>query len=678
MGIISNFESSVVFSTRSFNDCNLMSEHQVKALWQPGADLLASSNMTRYIEWLRSENIFDTDGYDALYAWSVDQPAECWTSIARFFDIQFHHPWQHVLRLPETGMIGTRWFEGSKLSYAEHVFRQRNDDRPAIVFASEDGVLEEVSWVMMERQVAALAGWMRARGIASGDRVVSLLPNIPEHVMVFLAANSIGAIWSSCSPDFGVDAIRDRVGQIAPRMVILSDGYRYNGKVFDRTADWRMLMAELDSVREILTVDLIGAELRLFNSVSWKSAIDFPTTDLIFEPVDFSHPIWILFSSGTTGRPKAITHSTGGCLIEHLKALGLHQDLKPGERYFWYSTTGWMMWNYGLSSLLLGATLVLYDGSAGYPDLGRLWHFAREARIHHFGGGAAFYTACMRSGMSFLPDAFPDLRTIGSTGSPLPAESFEWIYASVKQDVWLISLSGGTDICSAFVGGCPMRPVYAGEIQCRMLGCDVDSFDAKGHPVRGEPGEMVIRQPMPSMPVYFWNDPGNDRYVASYFNGFPGVWQHGDWLELTERGTLKITGRSDATLNRDGVRIGTAEIYRTLESMQEVADSLVVCIDRPDGTQHMPLFIVLAPDAILDDALRQRIKRTLRTKYSPRHVPDEIIQVSAIPYTLSGKKTEKPVKRILMGADPEQVISRDTLRDPSALDVFIEAGKKYI
>jgi acetoacetyl-CoA synthetase len=648
-----------------------MSSSLEKHLWSPDSDLMQQSNMRKYMEWLSAHDLVHVEDYDALYAWSVSSPEAFWSSIVDFFNVCFHQGSDNVLRLPVTGMIGTQWFEGATLSYAEHVFRNQTDDRPAIIFNSESGVSLEISWNDLKANVAALAAWMRSRGIVAGDRVVSLLPNIPEAVIAFLATNSIGAIWSSCSPDFGVEAIRDRVGQLDPKLILLSDGYRYGGKVFERSVEWQRLLSALPSIQHVIDVNLIGSNFRVAGAVSWVDVMSTPVGPLVFQPVSFDHPIWVLFSSGTTGKPKAIAHPTGGIILEHLKALALHQDVRPGERYFWYSTTGWMMWNYALSSLLTGATLVLYDGSAGHPDLNVLWQFAAHQRINHFGGGAAFFIACMKAGLTFEENVFPDLRTIGSTGSPLPSEAFEWIYASVKRDVWLISLSGGTDVCSAFVGGCPLRPVYAGEIQCRMLGSDVETFDWSGKPVRAEAGEMVIRQPMPSMPVFFWDDPENARYHQAYFTGYPGVWRHGDWLELTARDTLKITGRSDAILNRDGVRIGTAEIYRTLESMPDVIDSLVVCIDRPDGSQHMPLFVVIANGIVLDDALKQCIRRELKNRCSPRHVPDDIISVPAIPYTLSGKKTEMPVKRILMGADPEAVVSRDTLRNPEALDIFI-------
>jgi acetoacetyl-CoA synthetase len=403
----------------------------------------------------------------------------------------------------------------------------------------------------------------------------------------------------------------------------------------------------------------------------WNELMAMDTEPLSFEAVPFDHPIWILYSSGTTGKPKAITHSTGGCLIEHLKALVLHQDVRPGDRYFWYSTTGWMMWNYAVGSLLAGATLLLYDGAPAHPDMKALWSFAQEAGIHHFGSGAAFYISCMKAGLTFGPEALPLLRTVGSTGSPLPAEAFRWIYDSVKRDVWLVSISGGTDVCSAFVGGCPLLPVHAGEIQCRLLGCDLESFDETGQPVRDSVGEMVIRQPMPSMPIRFWNDTGDERYRASYFESFPGVWRHGDWIEITDDGSIVISGRSDATLNRDGVRIGTSEVYGVVESLPEVADSLVVCIERKDGSFHMPLFVVMRESFELDDPLKERIKRELRARCSPRHVPDAIHSVSEVPYTISGKKMETPVKKILMGIEPSKAASLDTMRNPHSLAQYM-------
>jgi acetoacetyl-CoA synthetase len=404
---------------------------------------------------------------------------------------------------------------------------------------------------------------------------------------------------------------------------------------------------------------------------AWDAVLKTPFTELTFEPVPFDHPMWVLFSSGTTGKPKAITHSVGGCLIEHLKTLALHQDVRAGERYFWYSTTGWMMWNFSVASLLVGATLVLYEGSPAYPDMNRLWQLVEQAQITHFGGGAAYFLSCMRAGLApGSATGLRSLRTIGSTGSPLPPEGFRWVYESVRSDVWLISFSGGTDVCSGFVGGNPLAPVVAGEIQCRLLGCKVEAYDEEGRPVREALGEMMILEPMPSMPIYFWNDPNNERYRSSYFENDPDTWRHGDWIKITDRGSVIIYGRSDATLNRDGVRIGTAEIYSAVESLPEIADSLVVGIELPDGAYRMPLFVVLREGYSLTDELNKRIKQTLRSQYSPRHVPDSIYLISEVPYTISGKKMETPVKKILMGQQADRVASPDTMRNPGALTAF--------
>jgi acetoacetyl-CoA synthetase len=642
-----------------------------KPLWVPDEELVSRSNMTAFVDWLATARNLRFLDYDELWRWSVSDVSGFWESIVDFFDIDFHSPYNVVLKKPEVGMIGSKWFEGATVNYAEHIFKNRTSEYPALLFSSEMHGSSSISWERLEREVASVASWLRTKGVRKGDRVVSLMPNIPETVISFLAVNSLGAIWSSCSPDFGNESILERFEQIEPKVLFISDGYAYNGKRYPKLGSWEKLREALPSIQQVVCLPLLDGSMTVEGTTSWSDLIVYGTAELEFVPVPFDHPIWVLYSSGTTGKPKAITHSVGGCLLEHMKAISLHQDVKRGERYFWFSTTGWMMWNFSMASLLAGATLVLYDGSPGHPEMDALWQLAKSAEIDHFGAGAAYYISCMKAGIHFDPSEFPKLRSIGSTGSPLPPEAFEWVYRSVKKDVWLISLSGGTDICSAFVGGCPLLPVFPGEIQCRMLGCDLESYDENGGIVRESLGEMVIRTPMPSMPITFWNDPGQNRYRSSYFEHYPGIWRHGDWIEITKRGTVVIYGRSDATLNRDGVRIGTSEIYSAVEGISEVEDSLVVCVERPDGTSSMPLFVVMKAGRMLDDEMKQRIRSILRIKYSPRHVPDEIYSVADIPYTISGKKMETPVKKILMGMDPELAASRDTMRNPGSLDQFI-------
>lgn len=646
-------------------------------LWSPSGEFIEQSNLRRYLIWLKENRNLSFTDYNSLWAWSVKNLAAFWETIWEFCDIKSYSAYTEILANPAEGMIGTKWFPNASLNYAEHILRNSNSERPAIIFQSELNELSEISWAELEKKVASVAGYLKSIGIEKGDRIVSLMPNIPETIIAFLATNSIGAIWSSCSPDFGNASVVDRFQQIGPKLLFTVDGYRYNGNDFSKLESLQILIKSLPTLKQVVLLRYLDRHSGLHESIDWDELMKTPTTPLQFEPVPFDHPIWILFSSGTTGKPKAITHSVGGCLIEHLKILTLHQDVKAGDRYFWYSTTGWMMWNFGVASLLTGATLVIYDGSAGYPGTDILWKLAIEARISHFGAGAAFYIACMKAKMHFGDGLFPSLRTIGSTASPLPPEAFKWIYGAIKKDVWLISMSGGTDICSGFVGGCPFWPVYEGEIQCRLLGCNLEAFDEKGKPVRNQLGEMVLLSPMPSMPVFFWNDENNRRYYSSYFEKYQGIWCHGDWIEITHRNSIIIFGRSDATLNRDGVRIGTSEVYSAVDAIREVSDSLVVCLEREGGKFFMPLFVVLRKDVDLSDDLKKKIKAQLKSQYSPRHVPDEIYQVDDIPYTISGKKMETPVKKILMGMDPSKVASKDTMKNPGALDYFVEAAKKF-
>lgn len=639
-------------------------------LWTPPETMIRDSNLKRYMLWLEENYGLIFENYGALWQWSTDEPGVFWKTMIEWFDVVYDGDVSESFVMPAGRMIGTQWFPGIQVSYAEHIFRNKNASAPAIIYRSELKEEKSLSWHELEIKVASLACWMKDKGVKPGDRVCAVLPNIPETVIAFLAANSVGAIWSSCSPDFGSASIIDRFEQIQPSLLFISDGYTYNGKPFEKTGVVAELISAIHSIKYAVLVNFLDTDFRVPGTVSWDEVVGARHKKLLFQRAPFNDPLWILFSSGTTGKPKAITQSVGGCLIEHLKALSLHQDVKPGEKYFWYSTTGWMMWNYALASMLCGTTLVIYEGAAGYPALNQLWDYSKRVGINHFGGGAAYYIACMKAGLNYAPDSFPELRTIGSTGSPLPVEGFEWIYSGIKKDVWLISLSGGTDICSCFVGGSPLLPVYAGEIQCRLLGCALDAVDDSGAPVRDALGEMVIRKPMPSMPVYFWNDPGNQRYFSSYFENFPGVWRHGDWICITSRNTIIIYGRSDATLNRDGVRIGTAEIYSAVESLPEIADSLVVCVEKEGGRYYMPLFIVLRDGIELNKELKLKINARLRSQYSPRHVPDEILEISTVPYTLSGKKMEMPVKKILMGQDIEKVAAPGTMKNPEALGQF--------
>jgi acetoacetyl-CoA synthetase len=644
-----------------------------KPLWTPSREFIESSNMHAFSQWLAEERGLVFEGYPDLWQWSVEHIEDFWEAIWSYFDIQSHSPYTSVLEMPDEGMIGASWFEGARLNYAEHIFRMKNERHPAVLFAAENQELSAISWAELEASVSRVASFLKEKDIEPGDGVVSYMPNIPQALIAFLACNAIGAVWSSCSPDFGTASVVDRFQQIEPKMLFAANGYQYNGKSYNRIEEVCELKKALSSLEELVWVSCIEGQAGIEGDAFWDEIMERPAAKLEFEAVPFSHPMWVLYSSGTTGKPKAITHSVGGMLLEHLKALSLHQNVKPGDRFFWYSTTGWMMWNYANAALLAGGTVVLYDGAAGYPELDALWKFAQDARINHFGGGAAYYIACMRDGMN--PGEkfdFSALQSLGSTGSPLPPEEFQWVYDTVKKDLWLVSISGGSDVCSGFVGGSPYLPVYAGEIQCRMLGCSVEAYNEDGKPVEGEVGEMVITRPMPAMPIYFWNDADNERYRASYFEMYPGVWRHGDWLKITKRGSVVIFGRSDATLNRGGVRIGTGEVYRAVDTIHEVEDSLVISIEREDGSYYMPLYVVLAEGQELGPELIKKIKQQLRSQYSPRHVPDEIIAVPEIPYTISGKKMETPIKKILMGVDPKKAVSKDAMKNPGAIDFFME------
>jgi acetoacetyl-CoA synthetase len=636
-----------------------------QTLWEPDAATRRNARISRYIAWLSHTHDLAFDGYQALWQWSVGDPAAFWSTIWDYFDVLGDRGDAQVL----TGgpMPDTHWFEGATLNYARNALRTAwtDPDRTAIIFESERLGLRRYSYADLAREVARVARGLRALGVRRGDRVAALLPNVPEAVIGLLATASIGAIWSSCSPDFGASSVIDRFAQIEPTVLITCDGYSYGGKEYALAGKVADVVAALPGLAALVTVgtrtwDELGTE----EAESGESEVE-------FEEVPFEHPLWVVYSSGTTGLPKAIMHGHGGIVLEHLKAQAFHQDLRPGDVFAWYTTTGWMMWNYLVGGLLNGTTIVLYDGSATYPAPDRLWRLAAEHRVSYLGVGAPYLLASMKAGLR--PGAEHDLsglRAIGSTGSPLPPEGFGWVYEQVKPDVLLGSFSGGTDVCTGFVGPCPLLPVRAGVISGRCLGAAIAAYDAAGEPVTGEVGELVLTKPMPSMPVGFWHDPDGARYRDSYFDMYPGIWRHGDWIEILPDGGCVIYGRSDATLNRGGVRMGTSEFYRVVEAFPEVSDSLVVDTGRLGADGKLILYVMPAPGYELDDELAGRLRSALRSKLSPRHVPEEIHQVPGIPRTLSGKKLEVPVRKILLGTDPAQAVDPNALVDPEVLNYF--------
>jgi acetoacetyl-CoA synthetase len=644
-------------------------------LWEPPGELVERARMTEYMRWLASERGLDFNGYDDLWRWSVEDLEGFWSSIWDFFEVQADGGYDRVLG--SRAMPGAEWFAGTELNYAERAFAGKDDAELAIAHASELRELGELTWGELRAQVAAVAAGLRDLGVERGDRVVAYLPNIPEAIVAFLASASIGAVWSSCSPDFGPASVIDRFAQIEPKVLFAVDGYRYGGKDFDRRDVIAEMQEAMPSLRRTVVVPYLDPDPDLSplrDTARWDALLDAGAgAELSFERVPFDHPLWVLYSSGTTGLPKAIVQGQGGILLEHLKKLHLHVDAHPGDRLFWFTTTGWMMWNFLVSGLLTRAAIILYDGSPGHPDMGVLWDLAARARVTMFGTSASYIAACMKAGVE--PGAGYDLsrlKAVGSTGSPLSPEGFDWIYAQLGADTWLFSTSGGTDLCTAFVGGTPLLPVYRGELQARALGAAVEAWDDEGNSVIDEVGELVVTEPMPSMPIYFWGDPDGDRYRVSYFEQYPGVWRHGDWIEITSRGTAVIYGRSDSTINRSGIRMGTSEIYRAVLGVDAIVDALVVDVPRPGTEGWMPLFVVLREGAELDDDLRREIAKRVREHCSPRHVPDEVFSIAEVPRTLSGKVLEVPVKRILMGTPAEKAASRDSLANPAALDYFTE------
>ena len=644
-------------------------------LWQPSEQRRGSANITRYMGWLEENRGLHFGSYHDLWAWSVRDLEGFWSSVWEFFEVRAHRPYGRVLS--ERRMPGARWFEGAELNYAEHALSRR-DEHPAVIAGSESRPPTTLTYGELYRQTAAVAAGLRRLGVQRGDRVAAFMPNIPGTLVAFLATASIGAVWSCCPTDFGTRNVVERFHQIEPKVLFVVDGYRYKGETYDRLATVAQLQSSLSTLKATVVVPYLSDRPPLdgiHNVKEWRELLA-ETPDLVFEPVPFEHPLWVLYSSGTTGLPKAIVQGHGGILLEHLKALSLHLDLNAEDRFFWYTTTGWMMWNLLISGLLLDTTLVLYDGHPGHPDMGVLWRFAQETGATYFGVSAPYIQASMKAGT--LPAREFDLsrlKGVGSTGSPLPPEGFQWIYERVKSDLLLNSFCGGTDLCTGFLGACPLLPVHAGEIPCRMLGASAEAYDERGRPTVDQVGELVLTAPMPSMPLFLWNDPQGRRYRESYFEMFPGVWRHGDWIKVTSRGSCVIYGRSDSTLNRGGVRMGTSEFYRVVEEMPEILDSLAVDTGQPGGEGRLLLFVVLRSGLILDEGLKARINQKLRQELSPRYVPDEIRDIPEIPYTLSGKKVEVPVKRILTGVPVERAISLDAMSNPGSLRHFVQLSE---
>ena len=633
--------------------------------WVPTAQHITEARITDFARFVHNNYGVPAEDYQQLWRWSVDDISGFWRAIWDYF---------HLGAPPEQILTGTmpdvQWFPGSRLNYVDQVLRQARTDRPAIIALSEDAPVREYSWDELLGRAASLASTLRSLGVQRGDRVAGYLPNTAEAVIAFLATAGLGAIWSVCGQDCSGKAALDRLGQLEPVVLITTDGYRFGGKQHDRTADIATLRAGLSpTLRATIAVDRLGQ--RIPETISWDDAAAQQADPLEAAPVEFEHPLWVLFSSGTTGKPKGIVHGHGGVVLEHLKALALQTDIGPDDTLWWYTSPSWMMWNYQIAGLLVGATIVCYDGSPTHNSPDALWSLAARLRCTVVGTSPGYVLACAKAGS--VPAREHDLsalRLIGVTGAPLPTSSALWLRDNIGADIPISSISGGTDVVSAFAGGVTTVPVWPGELSAPYLGVALDAYDPSGHPVRGQVGELVITQPMPSMPIRFWNDPDRARYTTTYFDTYPGIWRHGDWITITDHHSIIIHGRSDSTLNRNGIRMGSADIYQAVESLPEIAEALVVGIEQPDGGYWMPLFVVPTPGCTLDDALRQRLKTVIRQELSPRHVPDDIIQAPAIPHTRSGKKLEIPIKRLLQGADPTDIIDPATIDNPHHLQWF--------
>jgi acetoacetyl-CoA synthetase len=645
-------------------------------LWTPTAGSARATRIAQFARWVRERrglDFGDPPDYDSLWRWSVGHLEQFWADVAGWSGVLPGVADHEVLTRRQ--MPGATWFPGQTLNYAEQAL-QWNTPHPALVVTAEDADPVEVSWAELRGQVGAFAATLRALGVRPGDRVAGYLPNVPEAIVAFLGAASAGAVWSSCAPDFGTRAVLDRFAQIGPVVLVAVDGYRWAGKEYDRRDVVAQLREGLPSVRATIAVPRLHPGEVPEGCLAWADAVTEAQAPR-FEPVPFGHPLWIVYSSGTTGLPKGIVHGHGGIVVEQRKSAGLHLDVGVGDRFFWYTSTAWIMWNISTSALLSGATVVLYDGAPAYPSAGAQFALAERAGITYLGTSAGYLTACQKAGLR--PGEAYDLsalRAIGSTGSPLPPAAFRWVYDAVKDDVQLGSQSGGTDVATGFIGSSPLLPVTAGELQRPLLGVAAAAWNEEGRPVSGELGELVVTEPMPSMPLYFWNDPDGSRYREAYFERWPGTWRHGDWLQITERGTCLITGRSDSTLNRGGVRMGTADIYAAVEPFPEVADCLVLGVELPDGGYWMPLFVQLADGQQLTGELVTKIRAAIRATASPRHVPDEVIAVPGVPHTRTGKRLEVPLKRLFQGADPAKVLASGAVDDASLIQHYVDLAKQ--
>jgi acetoacetyl-CoA synthetase len=649
-------------------------------LWSPRPEFSGASNLARYQGWLRSHKGYDFRDYAALWQWSVTDLEGFWASIWEYFQVHSVAPASRVL--DTRAMPGTRWFEGSRVNYTEHLLRHEQLAAPgktALFHCTERHAPRQMSWQDMGAQVRMLATRLRALGVGPGDRVVSYLPNVPETVIALMAVAAVGAVWAAAAPEFGVQTVIERFAQIEPKLMLAADGYRFGGKAYTRSAEVQAIALALPTLQHVIWLPFLDPQAPvpdgLAGAITWQRATAGPAVaaaDFRFEYLPYDHPLWVVFSSGTTGLPKAIVHSHVGALVEHYKLMAFHLNLTPESTMCFYTTTGWMMWNLLVAALLQGSAIVLYDGSPTYPEPDFLWKLAAQTGATNMGASPTFVQMMEKAGLR--PGDTYDLSRLESilvAGAPSTPETFDWFYRCVKQDLWVTSQSGGTELCSGFVGASPTLPVYAGEIQARMLGMDVHSWSDDGRELTDAVGELVVTSPFPSMPIRLWNDPEGKRYREAYFDMFPGVWRHGDFIKINARGGCYIYGRSDSTLNRHGVRIGTAEIYRAVEQVDSVADSLIVCCELPGGRFFMPLFVRIKPGATFDLALCDRINAQLRQSCSPRHVPDRIYAVNSIPYTLTGKKLEVPVRKILMGWPLQKAASRDALADPAALDYFV-------